>query len=93
MTNHPFVGCLALNLQLVEDPEQDTMATNGKALKYNPTYVDSLPGGIVRGLLVHEVLHCASNHMTRRQGRDHSLWNRACDHAINHVQVAAEFQL
>lgn len=37
--------------------------------------------------LVHEVLHCAFKHFTRREGRDMQVWNIACDYAINQIIV------
>lgn len=37
------------------------------------------------GGIVHEVLHCAFKHFTRRDGRNHEVWNIACDFAINQI--------
>lgn len=37
------------------------------------------------GGLVHEVLHCAFKHFTRRDGRNKQVWNIACDYAINQI--------
>ncbi|MBB3117495.1 vWA domain-containing protein [Pseudoduganella violacea] len=34
-------------------------------------------------VLAHELLHAGLNHASRRRGRDHVLWNVACDFAIN----------
>jgi predicted metal-dependent peptidase len=61
----------------------DTMATDYKAIYYNPAYVDTLTLGETKGVLCHEIMHKANGHNLRRGGRDPFLWNVACDYAIN----------
>lgn len=36
-------------------------------------------------VMVHEVMHCAMEHMVRRGGRDPKRWNEAADYAINQM--------
>ena len=38
-------------------------------------------------------MHCVFNHMTRRQERDHTIWNIATDYAINNHLVDSGFVL
>jgi predicted metal-dependent peptidase len=45
------------------------------------------------GTLEHEVMHPALQHHTRRNGRDPSRWNMACDYAINPILVDAGLTL
>jgi predicted metal-dependent peptidase len=59
------------------------MATDYKAIYYNPAYVDTLTLGETKGVLCHEIMHKANGHNLRRGGRDPFLWNVACDYAIN----------
>jgi predicted metal-dependent peptidase len=61
----------------------DTMATDHKAIYFNPAFVDTLTVGEVKGVLCHEIMHIANGHNLRRGARDSHLWNVACDHAIN----------
>lgn len=89
----PFFGTLALKLALQEDPTVQTMSVNGKAIRYNPEWVSGLTSDEVKGVLAHEVMHCACNHHTRRQGRDPQTWNRAGDYAINGILMDAGFTL
>lgn len=35
--------------------------------------------------ICHEILHCAYNHFLRKGTRDHKLWNKAADYAINQI--------
>jgi len=81
----PFFGALALRLTLVENAGIPTAATDGRQLAYNPAFIDKLSLAEVKGVLAHEVMHCANQHHLRRDARDAKRWNQACDHAINAI--------
>ncbi len=81
--DEPFFGVLLMNLTLIEDARFPTMATNGLCIRYNPDFVTGLDDDFLRGVLAHEVLHCALRHPHRRDARDPMLWNAACDYAVN----------
>lgn len=91
--NSPFFATLVLKMEYIEDSSILTAATNGKKIKYNPTFIDSLSLEETEGVLVHEVLHVALMHHTRRQNRDAEKWNIACDFPINEMTVASNFKL
>lgn len=91
--SQPFYGTLALYLKPEAMPEIASTATDGERLVYNPAYVESVSEAECVGLVAHEVSHCAYRHMTRRGGRDHPLWNKACDYALNLDVLAAGFKL
>ncbi len=82
---HPFFASLALRLEVQEDPSCQTAWTNGKIFGYNPSYVRCLDHKKLLGLCAHTVMHPACGHHTRRNQRDPSLWNKACDLAINPI--------
>jgi predicted metal-dependent peptidase len=88
----PFFASLALTMRLIEDPECDTMWTDGISMGYNPEFIESLPLEEVKGLICHEVMHVACNHNTRRGRRDHEKWNIACDYAIDPIVKNAGFE-
>lgn len=82
----PFFGVLLLQLRKVDatdDPRIDTMATDGRHLYYDSTFVDRLKKDELVFVLAHEVMHNALEHHIRRQSRSHRLFNIACDYAIN----------
>ncbi|MDP2734938.1 MAG: hypothetical protein Q8P12_01895, partial [bacterium] len=81
----PFFGSLALRLEVVEDATCETAWTDGRRMGYNPGFIDSLPLAEVKGLICHEVMHCAAAHQARRGDRDHRKWNMAGDYAINQI--------
>jgi predicted metal-dependent peptidase len=88
-----FFGSLLIRQEIVEDSRVKVMATNGKQLFYNPAWVERTPLDEVQGVSVHEVLHVALNHHSRRGNRDPEEWNEAADYAINPIVLEAGFVL
>lgn len=93
LMDQPFFGTLAIRLRPVRKDDIKTAATDGSHFFYNEAFVSKLDPVQLRGLIAHEVMHCVFNHMTRRQERDHSLWNVACDYAINGHLIETGFIL
>jgi predicted metal-dependent peptidase len=81
----PFVGALVLHLPAVASTRVRTMATDARALYYNPGYVAALSPADTQFLLAHEALHCALLHFARRGHRVRGRWDRACDYAVNQL--------
>ncbi len=92
LLGQPFFGTLCLRLQFMP-AAVPTMATDGRRLVYDPSFVNSLTPAELEGVLAHEVLHCALGHHCRRGTRDRELWNEAADLAINPLLVANGFTL
>jgi predicted metal-dependent peptidase len=70
-----------------------TAAVDGYTLFLNPVFwMEQTPEKQI-GLLVHEVLHVALDHPTRRGVKDPGRWNTAADHVINLSLIAAGYQL
>jgi len=84
MFDQPFFGHLAIGLEVTEKKNMPmaTMATDGRHLFYDPKFVTETPLDELAGVIAHEVMHCALNHLSRRQGRDER-WNLAADFAVN----------
>ena len=81
-----FFASILYNARLIETKVEiqgmKTMFTNGVNIYHHPEFVEKNDKNI-EGVLLHETLHCALNHVGRRGERDHRLWNIACDFAIN----------
>jgi predicted metal-dependent peptidase len=88
-----FFGILALRLRLEECTDIPTADVDGVTLRYNPSFIDSLSLPETQGLVCHEVMHCAFDHISRLKTRDHETWNRACDYVINPMILQAGFAL
>lgn len=89
MFSNPFFGALACQLVSIETQDVPTAATDGKALYYNPDFINGLKRDEAVFLEAHEIMHNALGHHVRRKGRDPEKWNVACDYAINGELVAA----
>src|SRR5262245_32104776 len=70
-----FFSTLALRLKPEVAWDRDTMSTDGKALRYNPEFVNGLTQDELVGVVVHETLHCALGHHARMGNRDVEKWN------------------
>ena len=89
--DNPFFGSLALKLKLQSSATQGNgrklplASTDGTYLRYNPEAVDELTLEQTKGLIAHEVMHCALLHHTRMQQRSLKKWNYACDFVIDEL--------
>jgi len=92
LLNQPFFGTLCLRLKLVPGGVP-TMATDGRRIVYDLSFVESLKPAELEAVLAHEVLHCALGHHCRRGQRDPQLWNQAADLAINPILTGNGFTL
>jgi predicted metal-dependent peptidase len=81
----PFVGALVMHLPLVPVAAArcGTVATDARALYYNPAYIEGLTLAETQFVLAHEAMHCALGHFARRSHRMRRRWDIACDHAAN----------
>ena len=81
----PFIGALVMHLPLVPAAAArcETVATDARALYYNPAYIALLTLAETQFVLAHEALHCALGHFARRSHRLRRRWDVACDHAVN----------
>ena len=82
-TRQPFFGALALLLEFHLDESIPTACTNGRWVRFNPQFVESIKPRELDGVMVHEILHAALRHCTRRGDRDPLRWNVAADISIN----------
>ena len=82
---HPFIGAMVMHLPLVPADARwsPTVATDARALYYNPAYIAGLTLGQTQFVLAHEAMHCALGHFARRNHRSRRRWDVACDHAVN----------
>lgn len=80
----PFFGTMATRLIIKNADEWcETLATDGRYFYYNSAFVDKLPVKQVEFGFGHEVLHNVYDHMGRCGDRDKTIFNFACDYAVN----------
>ncbi len=89
----PFLATLALFAKFRADPSHPTAATDGREVIYNPEFLEKLPLEQVDGVLLHELLHAALLHVTRRGWRDPKGFNIAADIVVNGILDQSGFSL
>lgn len=87
MLAHPFLGSLAMRLDLVPvvDCRLSSAATDGESLFFDAQYMAEQDARTRLFIMAHEIWHCAALHIPRRGQRDQETWNLAVDHETNHV--------
>lgn len=88
-----FFGTLAFRLRFEVNQRLETAAVDGRRMVVNPQWWEQLSKANKLAVFVHEILHCANQHMVRCEGREPAFWNMACDLAINNIIAAAGFSL
>ncbi|MBR1470355.1 MAG: hypothetical protein IJ600_01780 [Lachnospiraceae bacterium] len=81
----PFYGDILLRVRIREDGSIRTAATDGREIRYNPSFFASLNEKQRGYVLLHELLHMLLMHWKRRSSRDAQLWNVACDLVVNTI--------
>ncbi|MBO5667215.1 MAG: hypothetical protein J6S45_07190 [Firmicutes bacterium] len=81
----PWLGPLLFRLQLRSLDEVHIMGSNGEYLFYNADDVIALykedPAQIPK-MMLHVLGHCMMQHVERRNGREHDLYDTACDLSV-----------
>ena len=88
-----FFATLALYARFEASRRVPTAATDGRTIFVNPEFWNKLSTAERDGVLLHEVLHAALLHVTRRAGRHPEIWNAAADIVINGMIAQAGYQL
>lgn len=78
-----FFTNIVFSLKHVWDDTCGTAYTDYKSIGWDPKFFLELDADERLFVEIHEACHVAYDHMGRILGREHELWNIACDHAIN----------
>jgi len=81
----PFFGVLALFAEHRLDASIPTAATDGRVVLFNPEFALALSENELDAVMVHELLHAALLHCSRRGERDPYVWNVAADIVVNGI--------
>ena len=77
LRDQPFFGSLALRLPIRADASRETLASDGKDIRYAPGWVAETDADRIKTALARVVLACALKHHTRRGERDPERWQQA----------------
>ena len=93
LRDQPFFGSLALRLPIRADATRETLASDGKDIRYAPQWVADTDADRIKTALARVVLACALKHHTRRGGRDPERWQRASQLVTHGLLRDAGFSL
>ncbi|BBH21420.1 hypothetical protein Back11_27650 [Paenibacillus baekrokdamisoli] len=91
--HYPLLGALAAGFKIIEDVavcHRYDIAIAAIDIEDKEVYINPAAGlseEECKFVMAHELLHAGLRHHERCQGRDHHLWNVACDYVINHWLV------
>lgn len=88
----PFFATLCLFARFLSDRTIPTACTDGKDIYFNPAFFARLSPFQLDWAILHEVLHAALLHVSRRGERDPVRWNIAADVVVNGI-LAREARL
>ena len=77
LRGQPFFGSLALRLPIRADAGRETLASDGREIRYAPDWVAETDAHVIEAAIARVVLACALKHHTRRGERDPERWQRA----------------
>ena len=77
LREQPFFGSLALRLPIRADTGRETLASDGREIRYAPDWIAETDAHAVETAIARVVLACALKHHTRRGVRDPERWQRA----------------
>ncbi len=89
ISSYPLLGALAAAFEIVEDPlvcQRADISIAAVDVRSREIFINPAAGlseQECRFVMAHEMLHVGLRHDARCQGRDHYLWNVACDYVIN----------
>ena len=77
LREQPFFGSLALRLPIRADESRETVASDGREIRYSPRWIADTDAHVIETAMARIVLACALKHHTRRGERDPERWQRA----------------
>ena len=82
LNKHPFYGDMLMKLKFTMAPCK-TAATDMRRLIFDPGFVDRISDEELEFTMIHEVIHCALQHVMRSKGKNPLLFNVAADIVVN----------
>ena len=82
-SNFPFFSSLLRNLTWIYTFQVPTQATDGTRLLVNPEFTSKLSIKMKAFVMMHEVMHCALDHMARGKNHNPEKSNIAADYEVN----------
>ena len=93
LRDQPFFGSLALRLPIRPDAARETLASDGREIRYSPDWVANTDADLIKTAIGRVVLACALKHHTRRGQREPGRWQQASQLVTHGLLRDAGFKL
>ena len=93
LRDQPFFGSLALRLPIRPDAARETLASDGREIRYSPDWVANTDADFIKTAIGRVVLACALKHHTRRGEREPARWQQASQLVTHGLLRDAGFKL
>ena len=93
LRDQPFFGSLALRLPIRADAGRETLASDGREIRYAPEWVADAHADLIKTAIGRVVLACALKHHTRRGEREPDRWQHASQLVTHGLLRDAGFKL
>ncbi len=93
LRDQPFFGSLALRLPIRPDAARETLASDGREIRYSPDWVANTDADLIKTAIGRVVLACALKHHTRRGEREAGRWQQASQLVTHGLLRDAGFKL
>ncbi|MDD9991919.1 MAG: VWA-like domain-containing protein [Rhodospirillales bacterium] len=93
LRDQPFFGSLALRLPIRPDPARETLASDGREIRYSPDWIANTDADFIKTAIGRVVLACALKHHTRRGMREPGRWQQASQLVTHGLLRDAGFKL
>ena len=93
LRDQPFFGSLALRLPIRPDPARESLASDGREIRYSPGWVANTDADFIKTAIGRVVLACALKHHTRRGEREPERWQQASQLVTHGLLRDAGFKL
>ena len=93
LRDQPFFGSLALRLPIRPDAARETLASDGREIRYSPDWVANTDADLIKTAIGRVVLACALKHHTRRGEREPGRWQQASQLVTHGLLRDAGFKL
>ena len=93
LRDQPFFGSLALRLPIRADAARETLASDGREIRYSADWVANTDADLIKTAIGRVVLACALKHHTRRGMREPGRWQQASQLVTHGLLRDAGFKL
>lgn len=87
-SNYPFFSSLARRLHFMWTFQCKTACTDGTRMFFNPEFMATQSIRLKAFVIMHEIMHCALDHLMRGKNHDHTKSNIAADYEVNGLLVS-----